>query len=321
MKKDLRHHLVCFGGGTGLSTLLLGLKKLHLSPTAIVTMCDEGGSTGRLRRSLGSPAVGDLRHCMTTLSQAPKDMTELLSYRFKGNRYNNDDSSIEGQNLGNLLLVAAKDITGNLNAGIDLLSRIFKVRGQVIPSTLENVRISALTADGVIVEGEENIDLGRYDGTRTIEKLSLLPEDAKGSHQAILAIRKASCLTAGPGDLFTSIMPNFLIKEIRNEVKKSTVRKVLVINIANKPFETPNFTVLDYLKAIEKHIGFQPFTHVVVNTNQKSPIPSNLKYTYVPTTIPRRSDITFLLKDVVNEPYPLFHDPVKLAKVIHTMLQ
>lgn len=316
-----KKRIVCLGGGTGLSTLLYGLKEFSNEITAVVTMCDEGGSSGRLRRILGVPPVGDIRSCLAALSQAPPVMTKLLNYRFKGERYGKD-KELGGHSLGNLILAALADISGDFNKGLEEASEILKISGRVLPSTAVNARIWAETEDGQKVYGEENIDLGRYNGKRTIKKLHLEPKNAPGFDHATEALRLADLITAGPGDLYTSIMPNILIRDIEKTLATSDAKKVLIVNIANKPFETPRYKVSDYLKAIKTHCKQNLFTHLIVNTNHTRKLPHGLGYTYVEIDEEAVSqfNVSVIKADLVNEDYPLHHDPKKLAQAVVSVI-
>ncbi len=314
--------IVCLGGGTGLPNLLAGLKFYSDNLTAVVTMCDEGGSSGRLRRILGVPPVGDIRNCLIALSNSPPVMSKLLNYRFPGERYGKD-TELGGHALGNLILAALAEISGNFNKGLEVLSQILNVSGKVLPSTETNARIWAETIDGQKVYGEENIDLGRYDGARTIKKLYLEPPNAKGFEPAIKAILAADVITAGPGDLYTSIMPNLLISDLVKAIKKSAAAKVFILNIANKPFETPNYTASDYIKAVKNHCEEKLFTHIIVNTNQTAKIPKRLKYTYVKVDSDKLRSyrgLKIIAGDFQGRENLLHHDSQKLAKAVMSVI-
>ncbi len=314
--------IACIGGGTGLSTLLSGLKNYTTQVSAIVTMADDGGSAGRLRRLLGVPPFGDLRHCLAALSLEEEIMTKLLDYRFKGERYQRDDA-LGGHNFGNLLLTALTDITGDFESAIEEASRILKIKGRVLPSTKEDVHIWAETTSGDKIYGEQNIDLGKYDGDRTIKRLHLDPANAAGYGAAIEALEQADIITAGPGDLYTSIMPNLLIKDIVDAINRSKAKKAFIINIANKPFETPHYKVIDYVKAIKTHTGSNLFSYIIVNDNQTHSLPQELNYSYVKANgiLRTAGDLHVIPADVVSGDYPLHHDPQKLAATIYNLLK
>ena len=313
--------IVCIGGGTGLSILLSGLKFYTSNITAVVTMCDEGGSTGKLRRTLGVPAMGDIRDCLTALSTAEPAMKRLLNYRFQDN--GSIKNPLTGHNLGNLILVALSDIHRNFNLGLQEASKLLKISGEVLPSTTADAHIWAETIDGRKVFGEDNIDLGRYDGKREIKKLHLIPPDVKGFGPAVKAIKEADIITAGPGDLYTSIMPNLLIKDIRSAIASAKAKKILIINIANKPFETPSYKASDYINAIYRHCRQYLFNIVVVNNNNTLPIPKQFNYHYVQVGKTKKAEKGYpeiTLGDVINENYPIHHDPDKIAKTVIEMI-
>lgn len=314
--------IVCLGGGTGLPNLLAGLKLYTNNLTAIVTMCDEGGSSGRLRRILGVPPVGDVRNCLVALSQSEEIFSKLLNYRFPGERYARDNE-LGGHALGNLILAALADITGNFNKGLTELAQILAIQGKVLPSTEANARIWAQTSDGKKIYGEEKIDLGLYDGKRTIKRLGLAPANAAGFKPAITALRQADLISAGPGDLYTSIMPNLLISDIVGAIKKSKAAKIFIVNVANKPFETPNYAASDYLAAIRDHCGTNLFEYVLVNTDFSRQIPTKLKYHYVNVDFNKlKKDfrVKIVGGDFQSSLNPLHHDSDKLAKAVISVL-
>jgi len=314
--------LVCLGGGTGLSILLSGLKYYSNQITAVVTMCDEGGSSGRLRRTLGVPPVGDLRNCLAALSHASPMMTKLLNYRFAGNRYGKD-TELGGHSFGNLLLVALTDITGDFNKGLDEASKILNVSGRVLPSTAADVHIWAETSDGQKVYGEEKIDLGKYNGKREIVRLHLSPPNVSGYKPSLQAIKNADVICAGPGDLYTSIMPNLLVKDIRLAISLSSAKKILIVNIANKPFETPNYKASDYLEAIRKHCGQNLFDYIILNTNHTHRLSNYRGYRYVEIdyeNLRKIKGLKIIAEDLVDRSYPLHHDSDKLAKSIMSII-
>ena len=319
-----RKKIVSLGGGTGLSTLLSGLKDYPLDLTAIVTMADEGGSTGRLRKTLGVLAVGDLRNSLSALSDAEPIMQKLLSYRFSGRRYGKDNE-LGGHSMGNLILVALSEICGDFGKGLEAASKILNISGKVLPSTTANPRIWAQTVDGKKVYGETKIDLGLYNGRREIKKLHLIPPNTKPFPQSIKELKEAKMITAGPGDLYTSIMPNLLVSEISQAIYKSRSKKILIVNIANKPFETPNYKASQYIEAIMKHCGRKLlFTHLLVNNNFGYPIPKKLKYKYVEIDREVLRDkykgIKVVEADLIDPANTLHHHPQKLARVVLGML-
>lgn len=316
MKNKKSTKFVCLGGGIGTVNVLRGIKEYSKDITVIVSMADDGGSAGRLRRLFSIPPPGDLMNCLAALSEAEPIVKSLLTYRFKGNRWGRDDS-LGGQKLGNLILVALSNITGSFEKGLAEAERLFLSHGKIIPATKENVSIWAMTVDGKKVVGEQNIDLGKYNGTRSLADVHLEPKNVNTPQKAIEAIMEADMVIAGPGDLYTTILPILLVPEVKKALFKTKAKKIFIVNVANKPFETPNYTVSDFTDAISKHLGVFPFHNVIINTNYKPIIPKSLKYTYVGYNsnlkLPK-AKIT--KKDIVDEKFPLYHDPYKLAKTI-----
>lgn len=313
--------IVCLGGGVGTVQLLRGVRTLTHNITAVVSMADDGASAGRLRRLFSVPPPGDLINCLAALSNAEPLLKDLLTYRFEGDRWGRDDA-LGGHKLGNLIFVAMTQITGSFDAALDHMQRIFRSHGVILPATNENVSIWAKTTEGKVVNGEENIDLGRYSGKREIAEVHLEPENNSSPEAVKKAIAAADMIIAGPGDLYTTILPLLLAKDIQAALKKSTARKVFVVNIANKPFETPNYTAAEFVAAIKKHLGFIPFDTIVVNTNHAPKIPEKLKYSYVPFDAAAFTGYTseVVQADLVDEEFPLYHNPEKTAKLIKSLL-
>lgn len=306
---------VCLGGGIGTVNVLRGLKNYTKDITVVVSMADDGASGGRLRRLFSIPPPGDLMNCLAALSEAEPILKELLTYRFKGNRWGRDDS-LEGQKLGNLILVALVNLTGNFEAGLIEAQRIFSTHGKIMPATNDNVSIWAITTDGKKVYGEENIDLGKYDGHRSLRQVLLKPKNPSVPKQVIEAITKADVIITGPGDLYTTVLPVLLVPKINQALKESKAKKMYILNVANKPFETPNYKVSDYLTALNFHLGFFPFHLTLMNKNFNPKMPKKLKYTYVSQDGLINKNYRVIRKDLVDEKFPLYHDVTKLAKNI-----
>lgn len=304
--------IVAIGGGTGLSTLLRGLKKYNFDITAIVTVSDSGGSSGRLRRDYGVLPPGDIRNCILALSTEESLMNKLMNYRFSGK------SEISGHSLGNLLLLALIQIEGDLPRAIKEISKILKVKGRVLPATLEQVNIVAETNEGKIIEGEVNIDLGTYKGKKKIKRIFLKPSHISGYSQSIQAIKEANYIVIGPGDLFTSVLPNLLIPDLSEAIKKSRALKIYICNVANKFTETHNFKVSDYLKKIKEHLGDNIFDIILVNNNFKIKLPLKERHTKV--EIDKEEIKKYVPKiytqDLIDNHNPLRHDPQKLANIL-----
>ena len=304
------------GGGIGTVNLIRGLKQYTDDFTAIISMADDGGSTGRLRRLYGILPPGDLVSCMAAASNDPL-LAKVLTYRFPGNRYGKDEELV-GQKLGSLIMVGMRDVTGGFDEAIHLFQKVFGVPGHFFPATTEPVSISAKTVEGKQVHREENIDLGRYVGKKQLDQVFLHPKDAKPSVGVIASLQSADAIIVGPGDLYTTILPTLIIPAIREELTKSKKKKIFVVNVANKPSETKGYTVSDYIKAIEKHLGMFPFDIVIANNNVSIPIPSKFRksYRYVPLMGVVYKHVIFVEKDLVDEAFPLYHSPEKLAKVV-----
>lgn len=316
MKTRKEIKFVCLGGGIGTVNLIRGLKEFSKEITVVVSMADDGGSGGRLRRLFSIPPPGDLMNCLSALSEAEPILKKLLTYRFKGNRWGKDNS-LEGQKLGNLILVALSNITGSFEKGLEEAERLFLSHGKIIPATGENVSIWAKTTDGQIIKGEQNIDLGKYDGQKTLSEVHLTPSKVTTSDIAVKAINEADILIAGPGDLYTTVLPVLLVPSISRNLIKSKARKLFIVNVANKPFETPNYRLMDYINAIKKHLGSFPFEGIIVNNNFSKKIPNKLKYTYVNNyKVTNGYKVKVFKRNVLDENFPLYHDSNKLAKAI-----
>ena len=255
--------VVAVGGGTGLSTLLRGLKRevgdSIKSLSAIVTVADSGGSTGRLRKIYNIPAPGDIRNCIVALSESEESMQSLFQYRFKGD-------GLEGHAFGNLFLTALTDITGSFLEAVKLTSQILRTKGSIIPSTAEDVHLVAEFSDGEVVRGEEEITSYGKKGEASLKAIWIEPKGAKAPIEAIGAIDTADMILFGPGSLFTSIVPNLLIEDIRKAVSRSSALKVFIVNAMTQPGETDDFTACDHLEAFLNFSGLESVDAVVVNT-------------------------------------------------------
>jgi len=307
--------IVCLGGGIGTVNLIKGLVKYTDKVTVVASMADDGGSTGRLRRLYSIPPPGDLVSCISAMSQADEIMKKALMYRFNGERYGNEES-LGGHKLGNLMMVALTSVMGDFSKALLQMQKLFKTKGRILPATTETISIWAQTSVGERVDREENIDLGRFTGT--IEKLHLKPANPKTSKEVIDAIIDADLIVAGPGDLYSTILPVLLIPEITNAIKKSKAKKLYVINVANKLFETPNYRINDYVKAIVNHCDTSIFSYILMNNNIACTIPDKYKrqYEFVPLNYKKDNNYQVIAKDIVDAKFPLYHDSGKLAKAI-----
>ncbi|MCI0474689.1 MAG: YvcK family protein [Anaerolineales bacterium] len=302
--------IVALGGGTGLSTLLRGLKEHTDQLTAIVTVADDGGSSGRLRRELGVLPPGDFRQCIAALADSEPLMTSLLQYRF------GSGSGLEGHSFGNLLIVAMAGITGSFERALRESSRVLAVRGQILPSTLRNVTLCAETRNPELerVDGESAIT--RRGTLARIERVYLEPEHASAYPDTVRAILAADLIIAGPGSLYTSVLPNLLVEDIQNALRASSAVKIYVCNIATQPGETDDFTVEDHFDVLEQHVGAGIFTHVLANDNDRVNFPDDSPSKMVrPRGDAARAD-ALICADIVDEAKPWRHAPAKLANVI-----
>src|SRR2546421_1373603 len=317
--------VVALGGGTGLSTLLRGLKKYTGSLAAMLTVDDDGGSSGRLRAEYRTLPPGDFRQCITALADVEPLMTTLFQHRFK-------EGSLNGHSFGNLFIMAMAEITGDFEHAIRESGRVLAVRGQIVPSTLRDVTLIAEMADGETRVGESTIPHGNGNGdgsgdghgavaTVTAIKRVFLQPESTINPEAEEAILNAEMITVGPGSLYTSILPNLVVDGMAEALKASPAIKVFICNVATQPGETDAFRVSDHLKAIEGHLGTNIFDFIVVNSNNNFPLPVSAqaadirRVVYDPATVSQRS-IHAVLVDVVNPRISTHHDPDKLARAI-----
>lgn len=251
--------IAVLGGGTGMSVLLRGLKKLPFDISAIVSVCDDGSSTGRLREEFNIPAVGDIRKVLVSLSNDSKAVDNLFNYRF------DTSSDLDGHALGNLLLIGASDIAGNMSEGIELLNTLLHLNGKVLPLTEDNVTLVGIMEDGNIVEGEHHIT----EDKRKIKGLKY-KEEPKVNPDVLKAIRESDAIILSMGSLFTSIMPNLICEEVQKEIENSKAKIIYVCNIMTQPGETDNFNVSDHVKLLNNYLGKRKVDTVVVNTGDIS---------------------------------------------------
>lgn len=268
MLSDTR--VVAIGGGTGLSTMLKGLKLHTHNITAVVTVADDGGSSGILRSDLGMVAPGDVRNCVSALAEVDPVMGEMLNFRFK-------DGSLKGHSLGNLFLAALNETSSSFDEAVKKFSRLAGVVGTIYPVTNDAVTISALLSNGRVVNGESNIGVHREEENSSIVKLMVNPESPKPVDGVIRAIERADIIVLGPGSLYTSIIPNLLVDDVVDAIRSSKAVKVYVCNIMSQQGETENYTVNDHLSAIERH-SYEGIADIVVANNAEIPEGLKLKY-------------------------------------------
>nr|MBO2494976.1 YvcK family protein [Clostridia bacterium] len=250
--------VVAIGGGTGLSTLLRGLKLYTPNITAVVTVADDGGSSGMLRQDLGILPPGDIRNCILALANVEPIMERLLQYRFK-------EGSLKGQNLGNLLIAAMVDIAGGFVNAIKGVSSVLAVTGRVLPVSLENVHLVATLEDGTVIHGESRIPDEQIKKNSPIKEISMDNPDCRALPDVIKAIEEADIVVLGPGSLYTSIIPNIIVKEVAQALRQSQALKIYVCNVMTQPGETTGYSVVDHVNAIIKHGGADIIDVVLVN--------------------------------------------------------
>lgn len=305
------YKIVAIGGGTGLSTLLRGLKLLTTNLTAVVTVSDDGGSSGRLQRELGVLPPGDVRNCLVALADDEAMVTDLFRYRFA------EGEGLTGHSFGNLFLAAMTGITGNFDKAIKESSRVLNIKGRVLPSTLGVVRLCARLADGTVVEGESNISATH----QPIREVFFDPPYAAPLTEVLAAIRDADAIVLGPGSLYTSILPNFLVDRIAREVAAAKALKMYVCNVMTQPGETDSMTAADHVQALVENAGSRICDYVIVNDEPPSKL---LKAYAVEGQVPVKPDVerikamgmTPIVAQMISETATVRHDPGKLAQVV-----
>jgi len=307
-------NIVVLGGGTGLSTLLRGLKEFTSNITAIVTVTDDGGSSGRLVKELGVPPPGDIRNCLVALADAEPLMTQLFQHRFQ-----NGAPDLTGHSFGNLLIAALTTITGDFEKALQETSNILAIRGRVLPSTLSHVTLCAELADGRKVAGETNIS--RCQG-RHIRRILLNPTEVYPMDETLEAIRTASIIVIGPGSVYTSVVPNLLVKGIPEAIAASRAIKIYVCNVMTQPGETAGYTASDHVRAIMQHSSLRLFDYVLVNVEHPSPeLLERYQLEGADFVIPDTDQIQAqgfhpIRASLISQTEVVRHDPHKLAEAI-----
>lgn len=297
--------IVAIGGGTGLSSLLRGLKTYTSNLSAIVTVADDGGSSGRLRDEYRILPPGDFRQCLIALADAEPLMKELFDHRFK-------EGSLNGHAFGNLFIMAMADVTGNFEHALRESGKVLAVKGTIVPSTLQDVTLVA-SINGGTVEGESKIPKQNA----PISHVFLKPDGVQVNPEAAQAILNAELIIVGPGSLYTSILPNLLVEGMIEAIKASPALKVYICNLAAQPGETDGYTVDDYLRVIREHVGANLFDFVMVNSNYVyAPTGGQASVIFKPSDTAKHPEVRFIASDVVNTKIPSHHDPDKLARTI-----
>lgn len=302
--------VVVIGGGTGVFTVLTGLKDYPYELSAIVSMADDGGSTGVLREEFGTLPAGDIRRALIALSDSnEKVLSDLFNYRF------GEATSLKGHSMGNLLLTALEKITGNFASAVDEAVRILDVKGNVIPVTLSNTRLYAELENGAVVEGESNIDIPKHDGRVRIKNVFLKPKVA-ANPKAVKAIEEADAVILGPGDLYTSVLPNIIIPGIAEAISKTKAKVIYNVNIMTKFGETNDFKASDFIREIEGYLGNKIVDYITLNTEKpKGEIVERYKRENVEfVEDDMKGDKRMVEGNYLRHGMFLRHDPEKLAK-------
>lgn len=304
------------GGGTGLSVMLRGLKTKTYNLTAVVTVADDGGSTGRIRQDLDIIAPGDLRNCLVALADKEGLMEKLFAHRFGGS------GNLSGHSFGNLFIAALIEVLGDVEEAMDATSKVLKVRGKVIPATAEKVSLNAELTDGRIVHGESQIPKAHG----KIKRVFTTPENPKAIQSAVKAIEEANTIVLGPGSLYTSIMPNLCVPEIVDAICKSKAKKIYICNVMTQPGETDGYSVADHVAAINRQVGKPIIDFVLANKGEI--LPETLQHFAALGSEPVRIDkkevsqqgAILILAALVDPKTGVTHDTKKLADVLFDLI-
>ena len=297
--------ITVIGGGTGLPSLIRGIKYYSHNITAIVTMADDGGSSGRLRSELGIQPPGDIRNCLVALADSEDVMQTLMDYRFSS------DGQLDGHSFGNILIAALAGIGGDFSRAVEIAGELLAIRGRVIPSTSTDVTLLATTEAGETLTGESNV--ARASGR--ITSLSLSPPSPQAHPEAVAALQNADLLIIGPGSLYTSIVPNLLIPGIANAVAESKALKVYICNVAEEPRQTVGYSVQDHLDVVRRYTGPESVHAVIANSNiPNAPTPAGLEF--IRPKRPWNDDTALFEADVIDQGATARHDPGKLSLTV-----
>ncbi len=317
-RQFLKHgpRIVAVGGGTGLPVLLKGLHKHTINITAIVTVADDGGSSGRLRGEFGVLPPGDIRNCLLALMEKESMMEKLFNYRF------GQGEGLAGHNMGNLLITALADITGDFQSAIREVSHVLNVRGQVLPSTLEQVTLNAELADGTHLFGESRIN----QATIPLKGIFLTPSACAAVPEAVTAIQEADLIILGPGSLFTSVLPNLLVPGIASAIRESRAIKCYICNIMTQSGETSGFKASAHLAAIYRHTDIGEIDYIIVNSKDIAQ-PCKKKYHEEGAVLVdldvdalQEMGVSIISGDFLDEQGLIRHDPQKLASAVLSLI-
>ena len=316
---DKGPNITVVGGGTGLSVLLRGMKEVTRNVTAVVTVADDGGSSGRLREEFNVIPPGDLRNCLVALADTEPMMEKLFQYRFTGN------SDLAGHSFGNLFITAMTEVTGDIEQALKESSRVLAVKGRVFPATTAKVRLSATMDDGSIVDGESQIPLVH----KRIKRVHIFPRQVEAVPSTLKAIREAEVIVLGPGSLYTSVIPNLLVEDIAREIRESSAIKIYICNVMTQPGETDDYTASMHVRALIEHGGNGIVDYVLVNNK---PISQEMQEHYAregqyPVLVDENAIADLGVKcfkaDIIDDSKMIHHDSLKLAhqvmEIYHTL--
>jgi uncharacterized cofD-like protein len=305
--------IVAMGGGTGLSTLLRGLKGYSANITAIVAVADDGGSSGQLRHQLGIVPPGDIRNCIAALADAEPLMTQLMQYRFPVG------SGLDNHAFGNLFIAAMTAVTGDFEEAVRESNRVLAVRGQVLPATTVPLNLSARLASGRVLHGQSDI----ASADEPIERVFIEPGDVRANGEALERLLEAQMIVVGPGSLFSSVLPNLLISDVRDALTAAPGLKVYVCNVATQPGETPDMTASQHLRVLFEHVGDELFDCVIVNRSPPARWPAGSRSRPVEVDARRLEEfpVVIIEEDVIDPGNGLRHDPAKLAAALMRLQQ
>ena len=293
--------IVCLGGGTGLSVVLRGLKLAGVQPTAIVTLTDDGGSSGRLRRDLGMPPPGDVRNCLVALADDESVLAEVFQHRF-------DRGDLEGHSVGNLVLAALTEVAGSFEAAVALSSHVLAIAGSVLPATREKAVLVAEMEDGRVVAGETAVASER----RAVRRLRLQPEAPEAHPEALEAIERADLIVLGPGSLFTSTIPPLLVPGLAEAVRASRARRVYVANLLQEPHETIGYDAATHVARLEQHLGPGIVETAIVPTVRRVSAPGLIPVDFDRDAL-ARSGVEVVVARVTDGHH---HDPLRLGRAL-----
>lgn len=316
---DKGPNITVVGGGTGLSVLLRGMKEVTRNVTAVVTVADDGGSSGRLREEFNVIPPGDLRNCLVALADTEPMMEKLFQYRFTGN------SDLAGHSFGNLFITAMTEVTGDIEQALKESSRVLAVKGRVFPATTAKVCLSATMDDGTVVDGESQIPLVH----KRIKRVHIFPRQVEAVPSTLKAIREAEVIVLGPGSLYTSVIPNLLVEDIAREIRESSAIKIYICNVMTQPGETDDYTASMHVRALIEHGGNGIVDYVLVNNK---PISQEMQEYYAregqyPVLVDENAIADLGVKcfkaDIIDDSKMIHHDSLKLAhqvmEIYHTL--